>query len=135
MADCPDHPDRIPCYPFGWFADNPDNTLVEVKAAVNVVDDGAVFDLVKKRIDGKIPPLCILAQGAEGVVGGKNLFRAVKVVFAERSERADLNGFSTSEKDLHQAESSPDGIAVRKQLAELARPGIGADIKVLRRFS
>jgi len=61
MADRPHHPYRVPADPFGRVADYPDYAVIEILDAAYVVNNGVVFDFVKKRVDGKIPTPGIFA--------------------------------------------------------------------------
>ncbi len=131
VADRPDHPDGIAVDATFRIADHADDRPVQILDAVDVIDDGLVTDVEKKAVDRQVTALRIFGHRPERIVGGQNRLRPFQVVFVERPQGRDLDDLAMRKIDLDQPEPSADDGTVGKELADLARSGIGADVEIL----
>ena len=131
MADHPQDAHRVAGEAPVRVADHADEPRLQVPHPADVVDDGAVFDLVEQGVDGQVAAEGVLLERAKGVVGRQHLVLALEIELAAGAQGRHLDDLVAPEEHLHQAETPADGATVAEQLAQLARPGVGGDVEVL----
>jgi len=123
------------------IANDPDHALFEVAAAMDVVDDGEVGNVVEERIDGEIAAQGIFFGCAEQVVAqDEAVFCQKRVVVFRRNliggrrggaERGDFDDLVVK-VDVGETEAPSDQAAVAEYFADFFGRGVGGDVKIFR---
>jgi len=124
------------------IADRANDTILQILQAANIIDDRPRRRIVEKRVDGEISSERVLFSSAERVVmpelqitpsrvcsgrgGGRFVLSAGQNI---STKRCDLDGL-VAESHVGQTEPAPDDPAVSKELLDLIRVRIGADVEV-----
>ena len=109
-------------------ADGPDQAPAQVFPAVHQVDDAILHRVVHHRVDGEVPSLDVLFQGAVTDVDGM----AAVVVGTVATEGGDLERIAVHYHD-HGAELRSDGNGVGKDALYRLGGGAGGDVVVFGR--
>ena len=124
----PDHPQPVFGEPLMRVPDGPDQAPAQVFPAVHQVDDAILHRVVHHRVDGEVPSLDVLFQGAVTDVDGM----AAVVVGTVATEGGDLERIAVHYHD-HGAELRSDGNGVGKDALYRLGGGAGGDVVVFGR--
>ena len=116
------------------IADGADHARLDVREAVDVVDDPVLRRVEEQRVDGEVPPQRVFFGVAELVVARDQQVLVVSLsllrVAPEGRALEDLG--VAVEVQVRELEAAPDDAAVaRKGALDLLRPGLGRDVVVL----
>src|SRR5690606_18894267 len=114
-VDRPDHAHGVFAEARRRFADRADDATLEVRDAVDEVDDPLVLHVVEEAVDREVAaPRVVLDRAPLVVVGDEEVL--VARVRRRGAERAGLDDLM-AEEDVDELEPTPNDPAVAKQLA------------------
>jgi len=120
-----DHPDGVLDKTDVGLADRAEDPFFKVGIASDVIDDGLVFDVVKKAVDGEIAAEDIFLLGSPYVVSDDQ----VGYASVSRTEGGNFNDF-LAKPDMRQPESAADQDRVAEKGPDLFGLGGSGDIEI-----
>ena len=114
------------------ITDGVHHAAFDVGHAPDPVDDLAILDVVKQRVDGEVTPRGVFVGVTEDVVvADQEVFALALVGFGRAPEGRGLDDLAAGKEHVDQAEASADDPGVAEQRAHVVGTGAGRDVEVL----